>query len=52
MGLITETKCLGRSVTGCLWRGTGLMRSNENTLPSEEEKICYAHMLREIRANW
>lgn len=50
MALITEAKCPGPSVTGCLWRGTGLMRSKENTLPSEEERLCYVHMQREIKS--
>lgn len=39
IGLITETKCPRFTVTESLWRGSGLMRSKENTLPSEEQRL-------------
>lgn len=44
MGLVRGTKCPRPSATGCLWRGTGLMRSKENTLPSEEQRLCFGYM--------
>lgn len=50
MDLITQSKCPGPSVTGSLWWGTGLMRSNENTLLSEDQKLCYGHMQREMKS--
>lgn len=39
IGLIAEAKCPRFTVTESLWRGSGLMRSKENTLPSEEQRL-------------
>lgn len=35
-------------LTGCSWKGTGVMRSEGNTLPSEEKQSCLKHAEKKV----